>query len=35
MCDFLHRGIVLPEPPDLAGRWIELPVDMLETALTE
>jgi hypothetical protein len=35
MCDFLHRGIVSPGPPDLVDRSIELPVDTLEAALTE
>jgi len=35
MCDFLHRGIVSPGPPDLVDRSLEFPVDRLEAALTE
>ena len=35
ICDFLHRGIVSPIPPDLVARSIELLVDTLEAALTE
>ena len=34
MCDFLHRGIVPPTPPDVADPSIEMPVDTLEVALT-
>jgi len=35
MCDFLHRDIVSPGPPDLVDRSIELPADTLEASLTE
>jgi hypothetical protein len=35
MCDFLHRGIVSPGPPELLARSIEPLVDRLEAALTE
>jgi hypothetical protein len=34
MCDFVHRGIVRPTPPDLADPSIELLDDSLEVALT-
>jgi hypothetical protein len=35
MCDFLHRGIVSPTPPELVARSINLLVDRLEAALAE
>ena len=35
MCDFLHRGIVSPTPPELLSPSLELFVDRLAAALTE
>jgi hypothetical protein len=34
MCDFLHRGIVAPTPPELADASVELLIGTLEEALS-